>query len=169
MSEVYKDGSASAGKTEDKAEKTIQGKTIFARILFVAFGALFGFLLSRAGATTYDFYPKLFLFQDLQLLWVIAVAAGLGLLGVLVLKAVKARSLIGARPLNFKGKPWISTLIPGSLLFGIGWGLAGACPGTALAMLGEGKLGSIATILGFFVGTWVYGCVAGRKEQSVKA
>ena len=31
---------------------------------FLALGALFGFLLSRAGATTYDFYAQLFLFQD---------------------------------------------------------------------------------------------------------
>ena len=39
---------------------------------FLLFGAGFGFLLSRAGATTYDFYAKLFLFEDFQLLWIIA-------------------------------------------------------------------------------------------------
>ena len=149
-------------KTE-KNERVLQGRTILSRLLFVVFGATFGFLLSRAGATTYDFYPKLFLFQDAQLFLVIAVAAGLGLVGTLVYRLTKAKSIIGRQPLNFKGKPWLKTLIPGSLIFGIGWGLAGACPGTALSMLGEGKLGSIATIIGFLVGTWIYGFFAGRS------
>ena len=45
---------------------------------FILFGAVFGFLVSRAGATTFDFYAQLFLFQDLQLLWVIATAVVVG-------------------------------------------------------------------------------------------
>ena len=52
------------------------------RYSFVLMGALFGFLLSRAGATTYDFYAKLFLFEDLQLMWVIAAAAAVGIVDV---------------------------------------------------------------------------------------
>ena len=53
---------------------------------FLLFGALFGFLLSRAGATTYDFYAKLFLFQDFQLVWVIGAAVVVGAPGIALLK-----------------------------------------------------------------------------------
>ena len=138
---------------------------------FLAFGALFGFILSRAGATTYDFYAKLFLFQNLQLLWVIATAAAVGAVGVRILKAVKARSWFEAKPIAFQGKPYKPSLLPGSLLFGLGWGLAGACPGTALAMLGEGKLGSLFTIAGIILGTYLYGLQQSRatplRPQSV--
>ena len=48
------------------------------KFLFLPLGALFGFLLSRGGATTYDFYAKLFLFEDAQLFWVIATAIVVG-------------------------------------------------------------------------------------------
>jgi uncharacterized membrane protein YedE/YeeE len=133
------------------------------KYLFVLFGAAFGFILSRAGATTYDFYAKLFLFQDLQLMWVIATAAGVGAVGVLVMKRLLQQATITGEPISFAGKPYKKGLVPGSLLFGAGWGLAGACPGTALAMLGEGKLGSLFTITGLLLGTYLYGVIESRK------
>ena len=45
-------------------------------------------------------------------------------------------------------------LLGGSVIFGIGWGLAGFCPGPALAMLlsGEGQVG-------LFIGAMVVGMV----------
>ncbi|MBW2735764.1 MAG: YeeE/YedE family protein [Deltaproteobacteria bacterium] len=127
------------------------------KYLFLPMGIVFGFILSRAGATTYDFYAKLFLLQDLQLLWVIGTAALVGVIGVFLLKRTRARTLIGKEPISFEGKPYKKTLIGGSVIFGVGWGLAGACPGTALAMLGEGKLGALFTISGILIGTWIYG------------
>ena len=50
-----------------------------------------------------------------------------------------------------------------ALLFGLGWGVAGACPGTVLVMLGEGKLGALFTIAGITAGTYLYGAVHTRK------
>lgn len=138
------------------------------KVLFLFLGILFGFLLSRAGATTYDFYAKLFLFQDFQLLWVILSAVAVGAVGITILKMIKARSMIGAEKLSFKGKPYRPSLIPGSILFGIGWGLAGACPGTVLAMLGEGKLGALFTITGVVGGTYLYGRLQSGSIRSVK-
>ena len=124
---------------------------------FLLFGIVFGFILSRAGATTYDFYAKLFLFQDFQLLWVIVTAAAVGMVGVALFKKIKVRSWFEGQAIQFKGKPYKSSLVPGSILFGLGWGLAGACPGTALVMLGEGKLGVLFTITGIALGTYLYG------------
>lgn len=139
-------------------------------VLFLVLGGVFGFLLSRAGATTYDFYVKLFLFEDFQLLWVIAVAAGIGIVANLITKGIlrgrAGRAIISPDPLSFKGKPFTKGTIPGSLIFGLGWGLAGACPGTALAMLGEGKLGSLFTIAGFFLGTWLFGLQQSRGKRA---
>ncbi|MCA9667587.1 MAG: YeeE/YedE family protein [Myxococcales bacterium] len=137
------------------------------KYLFLPLGALFGFALSRAGATTYDYYAKLFLFQDLQLLWVMATAAGVGAVGMQLLKRSRARALLTGEPLSFRGKPYLRTLIAGSLLFGAGWGLAGACPGTALAMLGEGKLGAGFTIVGLVLGTYIYGVWQSRPSGEV--
>ena len=127
------------------------------RYSFLFLGALFGFILSRAGATTYDYYAELFLFIDLQLMWVIATAAGVGAVGIGIMKRVQLKSLTTGQPIAFAPRPMKKGLVAGSLLFGVGWGLAGACPGTVLAMLGEGKLTAGFTIGGILLGTWLYG------------
>lgn len=132
---------------------------------FLIFGTVFGFILSRAGATTYDFYAKLFLFQDMQLLWVIAVAGAVGIIGFKILKG-KDRALLSNEPLQFDGKPYKTSLIPGSLIFGLGWGLAAACPGTVLAMFGEGKMGAAFTIFGILVGTYLHGLQSTKVQES---
>ncbi len=131
---------------------------------FLLLGTLFGFLLSRAGATTQDYYAQLFLFQDLQLLWVILSAVAIGSLGVFLLKILRVRRLGGSAPLEFQAKPMRRGLIGGALLFGIGWGITGACPGTAPAMLGEGKLMALFTIAGIALGTLLYGAVGSRRQ-----
>ena len=136
------------------------------KYLFLPLGVIFGFVLSRAGATTYDYYAKLFLFQDLQLLWVMATAAGVGVLGVALLKRVQPRALLGGEPIDFSGKAYRKGLVPGSLIFGVGWGLAAACPGTALAMLGEGKLGAAFAIVGLLLGTYIYGWINSRTFET---
>jgi len=136
------------------------------RYSFLLMGAVFGFILSRAGATTYDYYAKLFLFQDLQLMWVIGTAAAVGAVGVAALRKLGPRALVGGEAIDFKGKPWKKGLVVGSLLFGVGWGLAGACPGTALAMLGEGKLMAGFSIVGILLGTYLYGVLHADEGAS---
>ena len=44
------------------------------------------------------------------------------------------------------------TLIVGSVLFGIGWGLAGFCPGPALASLGSGGWGGLLFLSAMLAG-----------------
>ena len=132
------------------------------KFIFLALGAIFGFLLSRAGATTSDFYAQLFLFENFQLLWVIATATGVGIVGVALLKRLQARAFLSNDKLAFSGKPMRRGLITGALIFGIGWGLSGACPGSAPAMLGEGKLLALFVIAGILLGTYTYTRAAAR-------
>lgn len=123
---------------------------------FILLGAVFGFLLNRAGATTFDFYAKLFLFQDFQLLWVIVSAIAVGIVGVALLKRMRARSIVGNAPLAFETRPMRRGLIVGALLFGVGWGLTGSCPGTVPAMIGEGKMLPLFTLIGLVLGTYLF-------------
>lgn len=119
-------------------------------------GALFGFLMSRAGATTYDFHAKMFLFQDFQLMEVIGVAVLIGMAGIWWMQSRHMLSLSGD-PIQFPRKPWNDTLVLGAFLFGIGWAMTASCPGTVPAMLGEGKLPAVFVLLGIVLGTFAYG------------
>jgi len=138
------------------------------KYLFLPLGASFGFLLSRAGATTADYYAELFLFRDLQLMWVIGTAVIVGAPLLALLKRYRVRSLFDGAAIQFKPKPFTRGLVLGSLLLGVGWGLSAACPGTVLAMLGEGKLGAACTVLGIVLGTWLYGVWQDRREASLR-
>jgi uncharacterized membrane protein YedE/YeeE len=46
-------------------------------------------------------------------------------------------------------------LIMGAMLFGLGWGMAGFCPGPAIASLGLALLDPVIFIISMIVGFWV--------------
>ena len=47
-------------------------------------------------------------------------------------------------------------LVIGGLLFGIGWGLAGICPGPAFVLLGAGSHKGLLFLIAMLVGMWVF-------------
>lgn len=120
-------------------------------------GGLFGFLLVLAGATTFDTQAAMFLFTDFQLPIVLSVAMITGVVGVWMLRRMRATCLIAQKDIKFNPVVFSSRLLIGSLLFGIGWALTASCPGTAVAMIGEGKLAGFPIVVGILGGTWIYG------------
>jgi uncharacterized membrane protein YedE/YeeE len=69
----------------------------------------------------------------------------------------RPKSLLGT-PMSFPaGTPITTALIAGAFLFGVGWGLAGYCPGPALVSLASGKSGVF-----FFVAAMLMGLGAFR-------
>lgn len=103
---------------------------------FIA-GLLFGLGLLLAGMANPS---KVLAFLDLAGAWDPSLALVMGgaiavAIGPLTWARRHARSLLGA-PMQFPAKRELDRrLIGGSLLFGIGWGIAGICPGPAVAIL----------------------------------
>ncbi len=120
----------------------------------IAFGMAFGFILSRAGATSYDAIAGMFLLEDFHLVGVIGVAIATAALGFALLRRARVRSLRG-EALALQVKPVQPGLVAGGLVFGVGWALAGSCPGTALAQVGEGHLAGAFTVAGILLGAWL--------------
>lgn len=56
-------------------------------------------------------------------------------------------------------------LVFGALLFGIGWGIAGFCPGPALAMLGTGNYAVLVFVLSMTVGMFVFESLSSRFSE----
>jgi uncharacterized protein len=121
-----------------------------ARVL--AFGVVFGFILSRAGATDPAAITGMFLLTDLHLVGVIGVAVAMNAVGFRFL-----RRRAGGPPSALATKPMVRGLPLGALLFGVGWALSGTCPGTALAQIGEGRLAGLLTFGGILLGAWLHG------------
>lgn len=120
-------------------------------------GVAFGFFMSHAGATTYDFHAKMFLFEDFQLMIVIGVAVVVAMMGVAIMKHFHVTAIATGQEVDFVKKPYQKGLMVGALLFGIGWGMTASCPGTIPAMMGEGKVAGFFAFFGLLVGTTAYG------------
>ncbi|MFW6322814.1 MAG: YeeE/YedE thiosulfate transporter family protein [Guyparkeria sp.] len=134
-------------------------------LLFLAFGIGFGFLLSRAGATSPAIISDLLLFEDLRLLWVIATAVALGgaLTWIAARRGWRARNT--GKPITIRHKPFKRGLIVGSVLFGLGWAATGVGPGTALAMIGEGKGFALWVGAGIVLGAGAGSAINRRLER----
>lgn len=131
---------------------------------FLGFGILFGFALSRVGASDYDLIVGMFTGEDFKLVGVILTAILVGWIGLRLLHIGPAKTRSG-ESLSISHKKMGRWTLLGALLFGIGWGMAGACPGTVLTQVGEGKLFGLFTFAGMISGTYLY---ARLKEKHPK-
>ena len=126
--------------------------------LFAGFGALFGFVLSRGRASDYDTIAGMFQLSDLHLFGVIGGAIATAAIGLWLIRRGGNRTITGA-PVDLRRKPWQPGAFVGGLVLGAGWALSGACPGTSLVQVGEGKLLAVFTVGGILLGTYLFGCV----------
>ena len=88
---------------------------------------------------------------------IIGTAVGLGVIVVQIIKRKKLKGYNG-NPITFADKEKRKySYILGGIIFGLGWALAGACPGPMFTLLGSGYLSLIIVILSGIAGTFVYG------------
>jgi uncharacterized membrane protein YedE/YeeE len=125
------------------------------RLSYVCWGALFGFLLSRSGATSFARLHAMFLFEEFHMFGLIGTAIPVALLGFLAIRRLKARGALPAAT-RLPERRFFPGLVPGAVLFGIGWGLAGTCPGPAIVQVGEGRFVAVFTVGGILLGNWLY-------------
>ncbi len=153
----------SINQAQDKSTTTSTSTSVL-KLASVVLGSVFGFLLVSIGATTFDLQAKMFLFQDFQLPIVLGMAVFTGATGMWMLARMEAKSLVLQEEISHVTTRITPKLALGSLIFGIGWALTASCPGTAMAMLGEGKLTGIPVVLGILIGTVLFGVYNKRSK-----
>jgi len=124
------------------------------RLAALACGLLCGFGLMVAGMTD---PAKVLAFLDVAGAWdpslalVMAAAASMALVGFRVAGRL-ARPLLGGKADLPATRGIDPSLVAGSVLFGVGWGLVGFCPGPALVALGmfsgDAAIFLVAALLG---------------------
>lgn len=132
------------------------------RIVYLVLGALFGFILSRSGAADYNYIQAMFLFESIQLYGIIGTAVMVTAAGLWLLK--RGGRTAGGRPIAIEQKPLHRGNVAGGLLFGVGWSMAGMCPGPILVNIGEGKIYALAALAGALVGAGAFGALYGRLK-----
>lgn len=65
-----------------------------------------------------------------------------------------------------KSRGWKNYLY-GGIIFGLGWALAGACPGPMFVLAGAGFWPILIVIFGGLLGTFVYGLIKDKLPQLI--
>ena len=124
-------------------------------LFYVVTGTVFGYALSRSGAADYDFIQAMFLFENIQLYGIIGTAVVVTTPLIWLLKR-HGRTITG-ETLVIVNKPQHRGNVAGGLLFGVGWSIAGMCPGPILVNIGEGKVYALAALAGALVAAAAFG------------
>ena len=105
---------------------------------------------------------------DPSLALVMAGAIAVGL-GAFALAKKRSVSLLGA-PMRLPTAGAVDRrLMIGSSLFGIGWGVAGFCPGPALVALGMGEGKAVVFVLAMLAGMLVFQVLEARTARRATA
>lgn len=122
-----------------------------AALLQLALGALFGIAVAKSGAADFDAMVRMFRFEEAHLFLVAIVTTLTGALGLFVL----FRSRLGEGVRVVLRSVHVGS-VPGGVLFGVGWGLSGSCPGTVLVQIGRGHVIAVLTLSGIVIGNWLF-------------
>ena len=121
-------------------------------------GLVFGLGLLVSGMAN---PAKVLGFLDLTGRWdpsLALVMAGAIAVGMLAFSVARRRtvSLLGLDMIWPKTRHIDRRLIGGSVLFGIGWGIAGFCPGPALVALGMGEWKAVVFVVAMLIGMGLF-------------
>jgi uncharacterized membrane protein YedE/YeeE len=129
---------------------------------FLLVGIFFGIVLVKSEAVSWYRIFEMFKFQAFHMYGIIGSAVLLGIVFLWLLKRGNVKSIEG-NPIHLAPKQRsFARYILGGSIFGLGWALAGACPGPMYVLLGTGVWSMLIVILAAVLGTFLYGFI---KDQ----
>ncbi|WP_438425874.1 DUF6691 family protein [Aquimarina macrocephali] len=131
-------------------------------IIYLGIGIFFGIVLFKSEAASWFRIYEMFQFGSFHMYGIIGSAVGLGIIITQTIKRFKIKSFYGD-PITFVPKDRsFKRYIFGGILFGLGWALAGACPGPMFVLLGAGYLPILIVLISSILGTLLYGIVKNK-------
>lgn len=128
-------------------------------VKFLVIGIIFGIVMFKSEAASWFRIYEMFHFDSFHMYGIIGSALLLGVSGTYLLKKYKLKSVEG-KPIQFIPKErGFNRYMFGGILFGLGWALAGSCPGPIYTLIGAGYLPVLVVLLGALMGTFLYGLV----------
>lgn len=126
-------------------------------IKFILVGFAFGIVLTKSEAVSWYRIYEMFQFQSFHMYGIIMIAVLTGVIGIQLIKKFNVKDYSG-EPIKIENKePSTVRYLLGGLIFGLGWALAGSCPGPIFILIGAGFSTVIIVLLGALLGTFLYG------------
>lgn len=150
--------------TENRPElATSRGRGESLAVYFLL-GVFLGVLFIKSEVASWFRIQEMFRFQAVHMYGVIGLAVAVAAVSIALMKRRGARTVRGEEigwpdPESARPRP---NHILGGIVFGLGWGLVGACPGPLFALVGSGIPVMGVALLGAVAGAWSYGFLRSR-------
>ena len=125
------------------------------RFLFI--GILFGIVMYKSEAASWFRIYEMFQFDAFHMYGIIGSALAVGIIGIYLIKKNKLKSIDGEPIILTPKNKSFSKYMYGGIIFGLGWALAGSCPGPIYTLIGAGYLPVVVVLIGALIGTFLYG------------
>jgi hypothetical protein len=128
-------------------------------VLFIG-GITFGFGLAWGGMSKPEVVLSFLQLKDYGLILLMGAATVTTFVAINIVPRFMEKPVLGG---EFKPRTRVfnRNTILGAIIFGIGWGLSGQCPGSSLASLGIGNLPVLLGIAAMFLGAYAMGRLFG--------
>ncbi len=141
--------------------KTLHKKEKFQLSIGFVVGIFFGFLLQKGGVTNYNVIISQLLLTDFTVVKIMLSAIVTGMIGVHMLRSLGLATL-HPKPGSF------GSVVIGGLIFGVGFGLLGYCPGTLAGAVGQGSLDDLlGGIVGILIGAGLFAEFFPKLEKKI--
>ena len=135
---------------------------------YALIGLFLGVVFTRSEVVSWFRIQEMFRFQSFHMYGIIGSAVVVGAASVWLIKRFEVRAFTN-RPMEI---PTDTFNAPGyqfwlgGIVFGLGWGLLGACPGPIYVLIGNGVTVMVAAFLSALAGVWTYGALRHRLPHS---
>lgn len=128
-------------------------------LIYLVIGTFFGIIMYKSEAASWFRIYEMFNFQSIHMYGLMGSALVVGIILVQFIKSKKVKDINGKPIVIADKEKSITRYLIGGILFGLGWALAGACPGPMFVLTGAGYFPILVVILGAVLGTWLYGLI----------
>ena len=129
---------------------------------YLTIGIFFGIIMYKSEAASWFRIYEMFQFGSFHMYGIIGSALVIGVVGVQIIKKYNIKAIGGTEMNLHPKKKGVTNYLIGGIIFGLGWALAGACPGPMYVLAGAGYYSILVVIAGALLGTFVYGVVKNK-------
>lgn len=105
---------------------------------------------------------EMFRFESFHMYGIIGMAVFFGVIAVQFIKRSKMKSRKGQEIIFAPKNKSIARYLLGGIIFGLGWALAGACPGPMYVLVGSGAFSILIVVAAALLGTFIYGILRSK-------
>lgn len=126
-------------------------------IIYLIIGVFFGIVLYKSEAASWFRIYEMFQFKSFHMYGIIASAIAVGIVIIQIIKRKKLKSVFGDQIKIEDKEMGFKRYLIGGIIFGLGWALAGACPGPMYVLIGAGFMPVLVVLISAILGTYLYG------------